>query len=113
MCSASPTSEHVLPLLIVYDGPGLEVLRLEPIGNSECFWFWWTGLNGLLLLLRALLRLHLRLLLCHGLLSQSLYVFLNRNAVFLCLGSKLHLNLLNLFWRRLFAVGSQGYGNGE
>lgn len=113
--SGASTSEHVLPLLIVYDGPGLKVLRLEPVGDGKGFRFWRAGLNGLLLLLLlcALLRLHLRLLLCHCLLSQPLYVFLNRNAVFLCLSSKLHLYLLDLLWRGLFSIGSQGYGNGE
>ena len=73
-----PTSEHVLPLLIVYNCPRLQVLRLQPIGDSDRFWFRWAGLDGLLLLLLStLLRLHLRLLLGHCLLSQSLDVFLN------------------------------------
>jgi hypothetical protein len=54
-------------------------LRLQPIGDSDRFWFRWAGLDGLLLLLllSTLLRLHLRLLLGHCLLSQSLDVFLN------------------------------------
>lgn len=78
-----PTSEHVLSLFVVHDGSRLQVLRLEPIRKSNGFGLGWAGLDGLLLLLllRTLLglhlRLHLHLLLSHGLLSHSLNIFLD------------------------------------
>lgn len=84
-----PTFEHVLPLLVMYDCPRLQVLRLQPVGDGNSFWLRGTGLDGLLLLLllllSTLLRLHLRLLLGHGLLAQSSDVFLNRDTMFRCL----------------------------
>lgn len=84
---AMPTFEHVLPFLVMYDCPRLQVLRLQPVGDSNGFWLGRTGLYGLLLLLLStLLRLHLRLLLGHGLLAQSSDVFLNRDTVFRRLG---------------------------
>lgn len=74
-----PTSEHILPLLVVYNRPRFQVLRLQPVGDRNRFWFWRSRLNRLLLspLLRLHLRLLLGLLLSHCLLSQSLDVFLN------------------------------------
>jgi hypothetical protein len=99
----------------VHDGPRLQVLRLEPIGNGNGFWLGRAWLYGLLLgaLLGLHLGLHLGLLLSHGLLSQSLDVFLDRYSVPLGLGGKLHLDLLDLLGRGLFTIGAEGYGNGN
>lgn len=103
------TSEHVLPLLVVHDSPGLQLLSLEPVCDSERLRLgraWLNGLLLLLLLLCLLLRPHLRLLLCHGLLTESLYVFLDGDAVLLCLCRELLLDLPYLLRCRLLAVRS-------
>jgi hypothetical protein len=104
---ASLTPKHVLAFLVVHDCSRLQLLCLQPICDSNSLGFRRAGLDRLLLLLlRFLLRSHLRLLLCHGLFSQPLNVFLHRNAVLLCLGCELLLDLANLLWRGLLAVGS-------
>lgn len=109
------TFKHVLSLLVVYNRSWFQVLRLEPICDRNGFWFWWAGLDWLLLLLLlgALLRLHLRLLLCHGLLSQPLNILLNRNSMLLRFCGELLLDLSYLLGSRPFAVWSDRYGNRE
>lgn len=102
------TSKHVLPLLVMHYRPGLQLLGLQPVCDSDRFRLWWAGLDRLLLLLLLclLLRPHLRLLLCHGLFAESLNVFLDGYAVLLCLGRKLLLDLPYLLRCGLLAVGS-------
>jgi hypothetical protein len=109
-CIARLTSKHVLSLFIMHDSPWLQLLGLQPVGDGNGFRLWRPGLNWLLLLLLLLLsfllRPHLRLLLCHGLFAESLYIFLDRYAVLFRLGCELLLDLSNLLGRRLLAVRS-------
>jgi hypothetical protein len=107
------TSEHLFALLVVHDGARLEVLCFEPVCDGERFGLWRAGLDRLLFLLLLLLlgfllrlhlRLHLRLLLGHGLFPHFLHKFLNRDALLLCFGGKLLLNMLDLFGRGSLAV---------
>ena len=99
---------------------GFKSCDLSQLATASASGFGGAGLYGLLLLLLGALlglhlrlHLHLRLLLGHGLLAQSLDVFLDRDSMFLCLGGQLHLDLLDLLGCGLFAVGAEGYGNGN
>jgi hypothetical protein len=89
--------------------PRFQLLCLQPVGDSNGLWLrrpWLDRLLLLLLLLSLLLRPHLRLLLCHGLFAEPLYIFLDRYAELFCLGCELHLDLSNLLGCRLLAVGA-------
>lgn len=104
-------AEHVLPLLLEYARPGLQVLRLEELRHSQClrlgrsrlYWLLLSLLLRLLLLLSLLLlSVHLRLL-AHCQFTEFLGVFLNAQAEPLCIRLHVCLDHPDLLRRRLLA----------
>ena len=88
------------------DGARLQLLTLQEVGDCNGIFLGRARLQWLLsLLLLHLLGAHLILLLLHGLLSESGYVFRYCHSVLLGLYGKLALDLLNLFGRGLLAWG--------